>query len=161
MNRRLLVGLAGIGAVSAYASLMAVQALVFDPLAAVPGSTLAQIHGELRNAGNDVTRDITSILVAAAIGFSLAIATAALGLRRRLSPLVMIEIFLAILTLGGVVAWGSGFALGMDIADTYMTTGGDHTGWAGVLYVTSLVSLITLAVVAVRAALRSRSMQAA
>ncbi|MET0806086.1 MAG: hypothetical protein ABWX98_03150, partial [Lacisediminihabitans sp.] len=78
MNRRLLVGLAGIGAVSAYASLMAVQALVFDPLAAVPGSTLAQIHGELRNAGNDVTRDITSILVAAAIGFSLAIATAAL-----------------------------------------------------------------------------------
>jgi len=161
MNRRLLVGLAGIGAVSAYASLMAVQALVFDPLAAVPGSTLDQIHGELRNAGNDVTRDIISILVAAAIGFSLAIATAALGLRRRLSPLVMIEIFLAILTLGGVVAWGSGFALGMDIADTYMTTGGDHTGWAGVLYVTSLVSLITLAVVAVRAALRSRSTQAA
>ena len=55
--------------------------------------------------------------------------------------------------------------LGMDVADAYGVGGGDHTIWAGVLYVTSLVALIAIPVVLVvgesvhvrRAALRARA----
>ena len=72
----------------------------------------------------------------------LAVVAAAVGLVRRFSVSTLAMIFLAIVAAGAVPAFGDGIHLGMDIADTYGGTGGAHTIWAGVLYLTSLAAAV-------------------
>ena len=105
MKQRIWVAVIGVCVVAVYAALMATQALVLDPLAAVPGQTLAQIHARLVEAGMDVTGDITNVIISAAVGVALAVAAAVVGVWRRMPPLVMTVVFLAILALGAVVSW--------------------------------------------------------
>jgi hypothetical protein len=68
-------------------------------------------------------------------------------------------IFLAIIAVGAVPAFLDGIHLGMDIADTYRGTGGAHTIWAGVLYVTSLAAvggIVEVGIYRLRRSARSR-----
>jgi uncharacterized membrane protein YhaH (DUF805 family) len=51
---------------------------------------------------------------------------------------------LAVIAGGAPVYFGSGFGLGMDIADTFGTSGGDHTPVGGVLYLVSAAALVAL-----------------
>ncbi|MFT2817684.1 hypothetical protein [Leifsonia sp. A12D58] len=157
MRQRMWVAVVGVVVVAVYAALMATQALVLDPLAAVPGQSLAEIHARLLEAGMDVRGDITSVIISAGFGVVLALAAAVLGIRRRMSALVMAVIFLAILALGAFVTFGSGFALGMDIADTYAVGGGAHTIWAGVLYMTSLTAFLSILAIGAATILQLRS----
>jgi hypothetical protein len=69
---RVLVAIAGVVAVTGYAGLMALRALVLDPLAPVPGETLAQVHAHLGGQDSEVTGDIRSVLGSAIIGVTLA-----------------------------------------------------------------------------------------
>ena len=144
----------GVGVVAAYAALMAVESLVLDPLAAVPGQSLAQIHSHLTRAGMDVAADIWSVLIFSAVGVVLALVAAFVGLRTNVAAPGLAITFLGILALGAVVTFGNGFALGMDVADAYGISGGDHTIWAGALYTTSLIAAVAIPVVVIVAAKR-------
>ncbi|GAA4668141.1 hypothetical protein GCM10025780_08380 [Frondihabitans cladoniiphilus] len=154
-----MITISGVGTVAAYSSLMTLQALVLDPLAAVPGRSLRQIHAHLLASGMNVTSDNVSVIVSASIGVALSVTVAAVAINRRLSSVLMAVLFLSIVALGALVTFGSGFALGMDIADSYGGGGGSHTVWAPVLYGTSFLAFLALvAVLAVRL-LRGRSAQ--
>lgn len=162
---RIVVAVVGVLVVALYAALLAVNALVLDPLAAVPGATLAGIHAELIQQGFHVQTDIVVVIALASVGVVLAAGLSVLLLVTRAPTHVIAAVLLAVVVLGGPVSFWSGFALGMDVADGFGTDGGDHTIWAGVLYVTSLVALIAIPVVLVvgqaaharRAALRARA----
>jgi hypothetical protein len=54
---------------------------------------------------------------------------------------------LVVLAGGAIAAFGTGFALGMDVADTYGVSGGNHTPTAIALYGCSLAALLTIPVV--------------
>ena len=142
---------AGVGvlAVVVYAALLAVQELVLDPLAAVPGTPLATIYAHLDGQGFDVRSDVVGVVVIASIGVVLAIVVAVVTLWRRVEAHFVAVWFLGILAAGAVPAFAAGFQLGMDVADGYGIGGEDHTIWAGVLYVTSLVALVAIPLVLV------------
>lgn len=158
---RIVVAVVGVLVVALYAALLAVDALVLDPLAAVPGASLAEIHGRLDAQGFHVQTDIVVVIALASVGVVLAAGLSVLLLVTRAPTHVIAAVLLAVVVLGGPASFWGGFALGMDVADGFGTDGGDHTVWAGVLYVTSLVALIAIPVVLVagerrrgRAALR-------
>jgi len=158
---RIVVAVVGVLVVALYAALLAVDALVLDPLAAVPGASLAEIHGRLDAQGFHVQTDIVVVIALASVGVVLAAGLSVLLLVTRAPTHVIAAVLLAVVVLGGPASFWGGFALGMDVADGFGTDGGDHTIWAGVLYVTSLVALIAIPVVLVagerrrgRAALR-------
>ncbi|WP_439692912.1 hypothetical protein ACRQ4B_01230 [Curtobacterium sp. SP.BCo] len=142
---------AGIGvlAVIAYAALLAVQELVLDPLAAVPGTPLGTIYAELDRKGFDVGGDVVGVVVIAAIGVALAIVIAVVTLWKRVEVHFVAAWFLGVLAAGAVPAFAAGFQLVMDVADGYGVGGEDHTIWAGVLYVTSVIALVAIPVVIV------------
>ena len=147
MRQRVGVNVAGVAVVTMYAGLMALQALVLDPLAAVPGRSLAAILGHLERQGFDVAADVWTVLVTAAVGVVLAVGVAVWGIVDRLDPVISAVLFLALLAFGAPVTFGTGFALGMDVADGFGTSGAAHTIWAGVLYGTSVLALIGIPVV--------------
>lgn len=146
---RIVVAGAGVLAVVAYAALLAVQELVLDPLAAVPGTPLAAIYAELDRQGFDVGGDVVGVVVIASIGVVLALVVAVVTLWRRVEAHFVAAWFLGILAAGAVPAFAAGFQLGMDVADGYGIGGEDHTIWAGVLYIASLVALVAIPVVLV------------
>ena len=146
---RVVVTIAGLGIVVLYAALLAVQELVLDPLAAVPGASLPAILGHLERQGFDVHADVVGVLVIAAIGVGLAVVVAAVTLPLRVAPHFVAAWFLGIVAAGAVPAFAAGFQLGMDVADGYGIGGEDHTVWAGVLYLTSAVALVAIPVVLV------------
>lgn len=162
---RIVVGVVGTLVVALYAGLLALNALVLDPLGAVPGQSLGAIYGHLDAQGYQVRTDVVAVLVIAAVGIALAVAVLIVTLVRRTTAHVAAAWLLAIVAAGAVQVFGSGFQLGMDVADGYGIGGEDHTIWAGVLYGTSLVALLAIPVVLVvgqaahvrRAALRSRA----
>lgn len=142
---------AGIGvlAVIAYAALLAVQELVLDPLAAVPGTPLGTIYAELDRKRFDVGGDVVGVVVIAAIGVALATVIAVVTLWKRVEVHFVAAWLLGVLAAGAVPAFAAGFQLGMDVADGYGVGGEDHTIWAGVLYVTSVIALVAIPVVLV------------
>lgn len=158
---RIVVAVVGVLVVTLYAALLAVQQLVLDPLAAVPGTSLEAIHAHLEGQGFDVRGDVVAVLVTAAIGVALALVVATVTLWRRVEPHFVVAWMLGIIAAGAVPFFVAGFQLGMDIADGYGVSGGAHTTWAGVLYVTSLTALVAIPVVIVfgerRRALRATS----
>jgi hypothetical protein len=162
---RIVVAVVGVLVVTLYAALLAVNALVLDPLAAVPGASLDEIHRHLDAQGFHVQTDIVVVIALASVGVVLAAGLSVLLLITRATAHVIATVLLAVVVMGGPASFWSGFALGMDVADAYGVGGGDHTIWAGVLYITSLVALIALpfvlvvgqAVHARRAALRAHA----
>jgi hypothetical protein len=146
---RTVVAVAGILVVALYSALLAVQELVLDPLAAVPGTSLDAIHEHLERQGFDVRSDVIGVLVIASIGVVLAIVVATVTLWKRVAPHFVAAWLLGIVAAGAVPAFGAGFQLGMDVADGFGVGGEDHTIWAGVLYGTSAVALVAIPVVIV------------
>ncbi|ROP72322.1 hypothetical protein [Curtobacterium sp. PhB115] len=146
---RIVVAGVGVLVVAVYAALLAVNALVLDPLGAVPGQSLDAIHRHLEAQGFRVQTDIAVVIGIAAFGVVLAAVLSALLLATRAATHVVVAVLLAVLVMGGPASFWSGFALGMDVADGYGVGGGDHTIWAGVLYVTSVIALVALTFVLV------------
>ncbi len=162
---RIVVAVVGVLVVALYAALLAVDALVLDPLAAVPGATLAEIHAELSEQGFPVGADVATVVGIAVVGVLFAAGLSVLLLITRAAAHVIAAVLLAVVVMGTPMSFVAAIALGMDVADAYGVGGGDHTIWSGVLYVTSLVALIAIPVVLVvgqsvhvrRAALRARA----
>lgn len=151
-------GIIGFVVVVGYAVVGALQILAWNPLAAVPGATLGEIHARLEQMNETLAAPL--VLAWAVIGTALAAAVlfaAVKGSIPRARGVVVLD--LLILVLAAPSHWFASFPAGMGIADAYGTTGGDHAPWGMVLYAMSaaaLVALIVFLVVGALAAWRGR-----
>lgn len=155
---RTVVAVVGLLVVTVYAALLALNALVLDPLGAVPGRTLEQIYARV-DVGNDLAQDIIGVLVVAGIGVGLALTAAIVGLASRLPATTIAVLHLGVLAAGALATFQSGYFLGMDVADSWPTDGGAHTIWSGVLYLTSLAALVAIPVVLLATVVRTLGTQ--
>lgn len=142
-RRAVQAALVGLCVVAGYAVVGALQILVWNPLAAVPGATLGEIHTELAQANE--TMAVPLVVAWAVIGTALAavvLLAAWRGSIARVRGVVVLD--LLILALGAPSHWFASFPAGMGIADAFATTGGDHTPWGMVLYGVSVAALVAL-----------------
>ncbi|MEU2199201.1 hypothetical protein [Isoptericola sp. NPDC019482] len=133
--------------VACYATVMVLTILVLEPLAAMPGMTRAEIFAALAAAGVSVAGKVPFLVGWAALGVGLSVAGCAVALRGRVAPDTALAWQLAVLALGAPAYFWAAFDMGMDLADTFMITGGDHSAIPPVLYAVSgwaLVALVAL-----------------
>jgi hypothetical protein len=146
MQRRTVrAGLLGLALVVGYAVVGALQILVWNPLAAVPGATLGEIHAHLEQTNETLAAPL--VLAWAVVGTALAGAVLLAAMKRSISRVRGVVVLdLLILVLAAPSHWFASFPAGMGIADAYGTTGGDHTPWGVVLYAVSAAALVGLVV---------------
>ncbi|MBN9224232.1 MAG: hypothetical protein ABS63_08195 [Microbacterium sp. SCN 70-27] len=134
----------GFAVVVAYAVVAALQILVWNPLAAVPGATLAEITAHLAATGESFS--VASVLGVLAIGPLLALAPLILSWRTGTGAFAVIAGVLAILAGGAVGYFAASFSPGMSLADAYGISGGDYAPWGRVLMLVSAVALLAAVV---------------
>ncbi|WP_255316486.1 hypothetical protein [Nesterenkonia sp. Act20] len=145
-NRTIQAGVVGFIVMAGYAVVGALQILVWNPLAAVPGATLSEINSELAQANETLAAPL--VMAWAVIGVLLAAAVllaALLGSIPRVRVVVTMNVL--ILVLAVPAHWIASFPAGMGIADTFATTGADHAPWGMVLYALSAAALVVLFVI--------------
>ena len=140
-RRPIVVAVIGTVVVVAYALLAAVQILVLNPLAAVPGAELSQIYADVSAAGESMGAPL--VLAGLAVGPVVAVG---LLLRTRRRPdgearIVAVQ-YLALVALGAFGYFWASFGPGMALADTYGISGGDHSPWATPLQAVSGVAFV-------------------
>ena len=137
------VALIGTGAVVAYALLAAVQILVWNPQAAVPGVGLDQIYADVAATGESMAAGM--VIAFLAVGPLLAIALLVGAWRRPEGRASVVGVpFLVLLALGAPAYFWANFGPGMALADTFFVSGGDHSAWSAPLYVTSGLAVLAL-----------------
>ena len=91
-------------------------------------------------------------------GIVLALVLASLLLwNRATTPLAAAMAYLFMLTLGAPALFIASFPAGMAVADTFLVSGGDHSGWSMALYLFSTVALTAAAALPIADAVRRRS----
>lgn len=128
LRRRRPIALAGLAAVTALLGLGAVDTLVWNPLAKVPGWGLDAIYAAM------IERDRFEPAVAVAfvavwagvwLAVAIAVTTVALGPRGAwLTPRRLGILYLSVIGAALFLRLFSGFGIGMSIADSFATTGG-------------------------------------
>jgi hypothetical protein len=139
---------AGFLLVVGYAVAGALQVLVWNPLAAVPGATLAEIHAVMDRANESLAAPV--VLIWAATGILLAAGVLIAGLKHSISRKASSLLDLLLLVLAAPSHWMASFPAGMGLADAFAISGGDHAPWGKVLYTVSAVSVVAVLVVIVR-----------
>ncbi|WJY01345.1 hypothetical protein ACRQ4C_16235 [Curtobacterium sp. SP.BCp] len=150
------VSIAGAAVVVTYAALLAVNALVAEPLSVAPGRPLAAVYAHVDAMGNSSTQDLVGVLVVAGIGAILGIGVGVLGIRQHLPTTVVTVLHLGLVVLGAAAVFQSSWFLGMDLADSYPGSGGPHTVWPTVLGCTSAAAVVALLAVLTATAERTR-----
>lgn len=144
-RRAVWAGVGGLLVVAGYAVAGAFQVLVWNPLAAVPGATLHEIHAGLARANESLAAPV--VLAWAATGVLLAASVLVATLTRSISRVKNVVVLdLLLLVLAAPPHWFAAFPAGMGIADAFATRGGDHAPWGMVLYTVSAVALVALVV---------------
>lgn len=150
-QKRRAVIAAGIGsaALAAYSIAGALQTLVWNPLAAVPGAALGEIYTALDDAGESL--GAPRVMAWTAVGVALA-AVALISTLLTTAPRMtdVIAGYLSLIVLAAPSHWFVAFTGGMGIADAFATSGGDHAPWGGLLYTASGLALLALIGMAVR-----------
>jgi len=128
LRRRASLGAAFALAAFAVVAVSLTQILVWNPLAKVPGLPLDAIYAEMTAAGQLVVPAGHMILVMWAASSMLgAVGFAAISLRPwQTTPRIAVEGF-ALVGLIAATQWFASFNMGMALADTFMTDGGDAT----------------------------------
>ncbi|NJI57865.1 hypothetical protein HCX50_00320 [Microbacterium oxydans] len=157
-RRTLWISIVGVLAVTAYAAVAAVQILVLNPLAAVPGRTLDEIRAEMDAAGEVLLWEPVAFILG--IGVVLAVVVAIASIRGRAHPMVPVMSYLALLMLGAFGYFTASFGVGMSLADTFGISGGDYSPWARPLYAVSLFAGVALVVVPLVMLVRRRTVVA-
>ncbi|WEO77673.1 hypothetical protein BJQ94_01050 [Cryobacterium sp. SO2] len=154
-RQSIVTGLVGLVAIAAYAAVGATQTLVWNPLAAAPGTTLDEIRAALGRANESLGEPL--VLVWAIIGVVLA---ALVVLLAALLPAMPAPVVLAtdlwLLVLAAPAHMFVAFGAGMSLADTFGISGGDHAPWGALLYAISAVALLALVATTLRQVLRAR-----
>ncbi len=149
-----LTALAGTVLVTAYAVAAAAIIVVLNPLAAAPGRTLDEIIAETEAARQPLGQEFTIGLLSVGVVLALLVlAIAVFG--SAFSVRATVLTYLALLAAGAPAYWIASFTPGMSLADTYDTSGGDHTPWGAVLFGISAVAALALFVVGVTAIARA------
>ncbi|WP_286166534.1 hypothetical protein [Arthrobacter sp. AQ5-05] len=147
-SRAVRAALAGFGLVAGYAVVGALQIMVWNPLAAVPGATLAGIRAEMSGAGEYPG---TPLVVAWALtGILLGAGVLLAALRRKVSAAGATTLSLLFIALGAPSLMVASFPSGIGLADTFGLSGGDHAPWGSVLYLASAAALLLLVLFRVR-----------
>ena len=140
------IAVAGTVVVAAYAAFGALHALVLNPLAAVPGHSLAQVYDDVAAAGESmggrVVAVVLGLLVLAAV-----VLMRALWRSRQATTATALSGYLTLLVAAGPAFFWASFAPGMALADTYGIGGGSYHPADVVLYAISGIALVSLAVV--------------
>jgi hypothetical protein len=142
-RRAVLAAGAGSAVLAAYSIAGAFQTLVWNPLAAVPGATLGEIHAAMDTAGE--TLGAPRVIAWSAVGVALAL-VGLIGTVLERAPRArhVIAGYLALLVLAAPSHMFVAFTGGMGIADAFATSGGDHAPWGGMLYLASGLALLAL-----------------
>lgn len=155
-----LVAVVGALLVTAYAVVGVLQVLVWNPLATVPGRSLAEIHVELDRVGQSFS-PVPPLLFGVA-GVAIAGWLLVTALRSRdLSPLHVVIEFSLVLAAGAPALALVSFTPGMQLADGFLTTGGDHAPGAVPLWWTSSAAVVVAIAAAGVSVSRSRRTAAA
>ncbi|MDT3330637.1 hypothetical protein Q9S78_08125 [Microbacterium sp. KSW-18] len=153
---RTLVAAVGTAAVAAYAVVLVLQICVWNPLAAVPGSSLAEIGSQAATRGESVFTPAPWVF--AAIGVALAVAVLVLSVvARRTSTAGVAAGYLALIAAGAPAYFVASFGPGMALADAFGISGGDHAPGGSVLMVASGTAAVVIAVGGVALATSSRT----
>lgn len=147
------IGVGGTALVLAYAAFAALQIQVLNPLAAVPGSSLREISAAVGNTADTMGWGL--MIVVLTLGPVIAGAITIIGWRGRISAASMLAAMLGLLMLGTPAYFVASFPAGMTLADTFGIGGADHSPWAMVLHLVSLLALLALVVMAIRAVIRA------
>ncbi|MDQ0095323.1 hypothetical protein [Paeniglutamicibacter psychrophenolicus] len=143
-SRAVRAALAGFGLVACYAVVGALQILVWNPLAAVPGATLAEIRAQMAGAREHAG---TPLVVAWSLtGILLGAGVLVAALRRKISAAGAVTLSLLLIVLGAPSIMVASFPSGMGLADTFGISGGDHAPWGALLYLASAAALLLLLV---------------
>lgn len=134
------VGVVGFAVVVAYAVVAALQILVWNPLAAVPGATLAEINAHLDASGEHI--GVPGVLGVLAIGPLLALAPLILSWRTGTGAFAVIAGVLAVVAGGALGYFAASFSPGMSLADGYGISGGDYAPWGWVLMLVSAAAFV-------------------
>lgn len=157
-RRTLWISIVGVLAVTVYAAWAALQILVLNPLAAVPGRTLDEIRAEMSAAGEVLLWEPVAFILG--IGVVLAVVGAVVSIRGHAHPMVPAMSFLALLMLGAPGYFAASFGVGMSLADTFGISGGDYSPWARPLYAVSLLAGAALIAAAAVTGMRRRTVVA-
>ncbi|MGR2752758.1 hypothetical protein [Agromyces arachidis] len=152
-----LVALIGFAVIAAYAVLGALQIIVLNPMAAVPGRSLPEIHAAVADAGESLSP--VAPIVFAVVGMVLGggVLAYAWAAPIRTPPAVIAAVDLVILVLGAPAHFIAGFSSNLALADAFRISGTDHSGWSSLLLAASGAALVALAVLVVVLAARTRT----
>lgn len=162
-NRRAVVTVSAVGTVlvTVYAAFAALQILVLNPLAAMPGKTLPQIHADMAAFGESPGTGLALVVVGTGVSLAVLI-FALLAPRKDATVTAALLAYLTMLVLGTPAYFVASFGPGMSLADTYGISGADYSEGANALYLTSGLALLGLVALAVaRMATRSAPSPAA
>lgn len=135
----------GVLTTAAYALIGALQILVWNPMAAVPGMSLQEIKTAMSSANEPLVE--APVYVWALAGPVLALAVGTFSIMKFPDlPWTIARFFLLIIMLGTPTYYFFSFSPGMSIADAFATTGGDHAPWSRILYGMSLLASFLLLV---------------
>ncbi|YCK81050.1 hypothetical protein M1D89_18485 [Arthrobacter sp. D3-18] len=145
-SSRAIVSIVGLLAIAAYALCAALQILVWNPLAAIPGATLDEIHEGLTRRNESIS--LAAVLTWSSIGTVLGAVVVLLTARRVISRMRTVVILqLLILVLGAPMYFFASFSAGMALADAFFISGGDYSPWGSLLYLVSGTALTGLLMV--------------
>ncbi|GAB3305015.1 hypothetical protein GCM10027427_33680 [Pseudoclavibacter terrae] len=149
----IVVGCVGFLLVTGYAVFGMLQVLVLDPLAAVPDMTLEEIY--LHAARSNETIHVWVVAMLLGPGLLLGLGSLVLSCRRGATWVQSAAVAAGLLFLGGFPFFWAWFGVGMNVADAFGTSGGDHTGWGAVMWATSGCAALVLLLLAVWVGVRS------
>ena len=153
---RTLIAVLGTAGVTAYAVTLVLQISVWNPLAAVPGLTLAEIDAQAAARGETVFTPAPWVF--AGIGVALAVGVLILAiLAKGTSTALVVAAYLAILVGGAPAYFTASFGPGMALADAFGIGGGDHAAGGSVLMLVSGAAATALVVWGVALATTSRA----
>lgn len=150
MRTRFSLLISGPVVVALYAAVMVTVICVWDPVAAVPTLSHADILIRLRESSAGVTNPFALPVIIAGAGVVLSLAISFIGALARPRTKAVAVMQLAIVAGGAPAVFIASFPLGMDVADTFGVSGGAHTPWTGVLYLVSLAAGVAAVAVAFR-----------
>jgi hypothetical protein len=137
LPRRVTAAIAGLVLVFGIVSVGLVDLLVWNPQAKVPGTELSSIYAQMAvRDGFDLTRNAVLVAVWAGFWIASALVLLALAVRRNGDEFTPRRITIVMLGLVGAAIFFrffAGFGIGMSIADTFMTSGGDASVVSAVL----------------------------
>ena len=137
--------LVGVLITAAYALIGALQILIWNPMAAVPGMSLQEIKTAMSSANEPLVEAPVYLWAVAGPVLALTVGTFSIMKFPDL-PWTITRFFLIIIMLGMPTYYFFSFSPGMSIADAFATTGGDHAPWSRILYGISLLALFLLLV---------------